>query len=258
MFMKFTYPVLIVILLALSGCSTHQLKDQDGNSIPVLLSANPVDEKKTAPTVLIAHGSDGVQNFHREWAVRVQSWGYNAVIIDHYSFRGIAAHTGQFIPGVRGEDRARDMVQAGYWISKQPWHKGNMAVIGFSQGGGGVLALVAKQEDVEYFKVVKKGQKIPFAGAVAFYPACSLSPPPIKPTVPTQIHLAGDDTLALLGFCIPLDDPLYDVYKYAGATHAFDVSIPSTVRLNFSHQYDPNTSKDSQENTKKFLDKLLK
>jgi dienelactone hydrolase len=150
------------------------------------------------------------------------------------------------------------MVQAGYWISKQPWHKGNMVVIGFSQGGGGVLALVAKQEDVEYFKVVKKGQKIPFAGVIAFYPACSLSPPPIKPTVPTLVHLASDDTLALLGFCTPLDDPMYEVHKYIGATHAFDVSIPSTVRLNFLHQYDPVVAKDSQENTKKFLDKLLK
>jgi len=258
MFMKFTYPVLIAILLALSGCSTHQLKDQDGNAIPVLLSANPVDEKKTAPTVLIAHGSDGVQNFHREWAVRVQSWGYNAVIIDHYSFRGIGAHTGQFIPGVRGEDRARDMVHAGHWISKQPWHKGNMAVIGFSQGGAGVLALVAKQETVEYFKIVKKGEKIPFTAAVAFYPACSLSSPPVKPTIPTQIHLAGKDTLALTEFCSHLEESLYDVHRYQDATHAFDVWIPSTVRLNFLHQYDPVVAKDSQENTKKFLDKLLK
>jgi hypothetical protein len=50
---------------------------------------------------------------------------------------------------------------------------------------------------------------------------------------------------------------MYNVHKYIGAT-AFDVSIPSTVRLNFSHQYDPIAAKESQENTKKFLDKLLK
>lgn len=256
--MKFKFSLVVLIFLILNGCATHRLKDQDGNSLPVLLGAYPVDEKKSAPTILIAHGSGGVQNFHREWAVRVQSWGYNAVIIDHYSLRGIGVHTGQFIPGVRGEDRARDMVQAGYWVRNQPWHQGNIAVIGFSQGGGGVLALVAKQEDIEYFKVVKKEQKIPFAGAVAFYPACTLSPPPIKPTIPTQVHLAGNDTLALIGFCIPLDDPMYDVHKYVGATHAFDVSIPGTVRLTFSHQYDPNAAKESQENTKKFLDKILK
>ena len=34
--MKFTRSVVLAILLALSGCSTHWLKDQDGNSIPVL------------------------------------------------------------------------------------------------------------------------------------------------------------------------------------------------------------------------------
>ena len=245
------------LLLMLNGCSTHFLKDQDGNSLPVLLGAYPVDDKISAPTVLIAHGSDGVQNFHREWAIRVQSWGYNAVIIDHYSLRGIGIHTGQVLPGVRGEDRARDMVNAGHWISKQPWHKGKMGVIGFSQGGAGVLALVAKQDDVEYFKIVKKGEKIPFSAAVAFYPGCSISPPPINPTIPTQIHLAGKDTLALIGFCSPLNDSLYDVHKYLEATHAFDVSIPSSVRLTFLHQYDPNIAKVSQENTKKFLDTLL-
>ena len=257
-FLKFKHLLIVWIMLMLSGCSTYSLKDRDGNSIPVLLGAYPVDQKKTAPTVLIAHGSDGVQNFHREWAIRIQSWGYNAVIIDHYSLRGVGVHTGQVIPGVRGEDRARDMVHAGHWISTQPWHQGKMGVIGFSQGGAGVLALVAIQEDVEYFKIVKKSEKIPYTAAVAFYPGCTISPPPINPTIPTQIHLAGDDTLAFIGFCSPLNDPLYDVHKYLGATHAFDVSIPSSVSLNFLHRYDPSVAKESQEKTRKFLDKLLK
>ena len=75
---------IILFVPALIGCSGHRLTNQDGISIPVIVESYPVDQKKTAPTVVIAHGSDGVQMFHRDWARLVQSWGYNAVIVDHY------------------------------------------------------------------------------------------------------------------------------------------------------------------------------
>jgi dienelactone hydrolase len=249
-----------IILFAntLIGCSGHRLTNQDGISIPVIVESYPVDQKKTAPTVVIAHGSDGVQMFHRDWARLVQSWGYNAVIVDHYSLRGISIHTGVVLEGARGEDRARDLVAVSHWINLQPWHQGKMAVIGFSQGGAGVFALVGKQEDVEYFKIVKNGQSILYTAAVAFYPGCSITPPPIKPTIPTQVHLAADDTLAMIGFCVPLNDPKYEVYKYEGATHAFDVYLSAYARPIFYHRYDSMIAQQSQKNTRKFLDQQLR
>lgn len=251
--------IFVIFILWLGGCSTTlQLKNQEGESLPVLLISYPVDEKKTAPTVLIAHGSDGVQSFHREWAQRVQSWGYNAVIIDHYSLRGINLHTGQFLQGVKGPDRARDMVQAGNWILQQSWHKGKVGIIGFSQGGGGVMALIDNQDNIENSKIINKGEKIPFSVAVAFYPSCLLSSPPIKPSIPTQIHLAKSDDLAPIRFCLPLSDPLYEIHQYEGATHAFDVYISSKARLNYTHRYDPAVAKESQEYAKVFLEKFIK
>ncbi len=237
---------------------SHRLKTTEGLDLPVRVTAYPVDDDKTAPTVLVAHGSDGVTGYHTEWARRIRGWGYNAVVIDHYSLRGITIHVGRVIEGVRGEDRARDMVHAARWITQQPWHQGKIAAIGISQGGAGVLALSAQQENLEYHKIVKNGEKTPYTAVVAFYPGCSIYLPPIKPTIHVQMHLASDDTLANPAFCSPLDDPLYDVTTYQGATHAFDLDISSQRRPPFLHRYDSRIAKEAQDKTKKFLDTHIK
>ena len=249
----------MLVLVGLGGCTSNlQLKNQDGTSLPVSMEAFPVDQNKSAPTVLISHGSDGVQRSHKEWATRVQSWGYNAVVIDHYSMRGISHHTGQVLPNMRGEDRARDLVKAGHWISNQPWHKGKIAAIGFSQGGAGVLVLGGKRENLEFYKILKEGEANPYAVAIAFYPACGISSPSVTPSMPIQLHLAMRDGLALVSHCSPIDDPLYEVHRYKDATHAFDVSIPSSMKLSFSHHYDLDIAEQSRKKTRDFLDKHLK
>lgn len=246
---------LLVILMTtcLTGCGSI-LKNSEGERIPV--SVNEYKVNTPSPTVLIAHGSDGVQRHHLEWADVVRSWGYNAVVIDHYTLRGIGMHIGTVLPGVRGEDRARDMIYAARWVQQQSWHKGKIAVIGFSQGGSGVLALANKNE-LEYYKVIKPNDSMPISAAVAFYPGCSISSPPIKPSMPLQVHLAVEDTLAMIGFCGSMEDAQYSIHKYNSATHAFDVYM-GQFRPSFHHRYDPGITRVARENTKQFLDKNLK
>lgn len=246
------------LALSFFGPPTHRLKSGEGVDLPVRVTAYPVDENKVAPTVLIAHGSDGVSGYHTEWARRIRSWGYNAIIIDHYTLRGITIHTGRVIEGARGEDRARDMVHAAHWILQQPWHQGKLAAIGISQGGAGVLALSAKQEELDYYKITRKGEKVPYSAVIALYPGCSIFAPPIKPTIAVQMHLASDDTLANPAFCSPLDDSLYEVNTYQGATHSFDMYLSPHIRLPFVHRYDPKIAIEFQERAKVFLDKHLK
>lgn len=243
---------------AFFGPPTHRLKTVEGVDLPVRVTAYPVDSNKTAPTVLVAHGSDGVNQYYSEWARRIRSWGYNAVVIDHYTLRGITIHTGQVIEGARGEDRARDMVHAAKWIAQQTWHQGKIAAIGISQGGAGVLALSAKQEELDYHKITQNSEPVPYSAVVALYPGCSIFPPPIKPTIAVQIHLASEDTLANPAFCSPVTDPLYEVNRYQGATHSFDMYLSPQIRLPFLHRYDPKIARESQDRTKIFLDKHLK
>jgi len=252
--MKTKLSIAVALLtVCLTGCGSI-LRNTDGQRIPVLVNEYTVS--KPSATVLIAHGSDGVKPHHVEWAGVVRSWGYNAVVIDHYSLRGIGMHIGTVLPGVRGEDRARDMINVARWVEKQPWHKGKISVIGFSQGGSGVMALVNRDE-LEYYKAIKPGESMPISSAVAFYPGCSISYPPIKPSMPVQVHLAVEDTLAMIGYCGSMSDAQYNVFKYETATHSFDVFL-GPYRPPFHHRYDAGITQTARENTRKFLEQNLK
>ena len=255
--MKFTFPVLIAILLLLGGCSTQGLKDKNGGTLPFQVVTYEVSDKKTAPTVLISHGSNGVQDHYREWAKLIKSWGYNAVIVDHYSVRGIGYHTGEFIPGARGEDRARDLVQASEWVTQQPWHAGKMAAIGFGQGGAGIMALAETQDNLEYYKIVGKGNRMPFVAGVAYYPTCALYRPPSKPTIPIEIFFGGNDILSPMANCYPINNSLYTSVVYADATNAFDIKAPFNG-AKYKHVYRPDLAAQSYQETKVFLDKYLR
>ncbi len=245
--------------LMLSGClqTTTQLTNALGRPVPVDVSVVGADQTKPRPTVLIAHGSDGPQPFYRELATQVVGWGYNAVLIDHYSRRGIGIHTGRIVEGARGFERARDMLDAARWIRSQPWHSGDIGVIGVSQGGAGVFALV-NSLTMDAMDIHPKSERLPFSAAVAFYPGCLITPPPTKPTIPTMMHLAEADDLARIVHCVPRDDPAYTVHVYPRATHSFDNASISGLRLSFTHRYDAAATALSRQRTKEFLSQHLK
>lgn len=233
------------------------IKRSSGEVVPIRLEVRPLSKTETAPTVIVGHGSAGVAAMHREMASTLNSWGYNAVVVDHYVLRGIAIHTGKLVPGATGEDRALDFIETGRWIEQQPWHKGKIAVVGFSQGGGGVLALV-DDRNMRNRSYVSEAQPNPISVASAFYPSCFYSPPPAKPSMPTQVHLAEMDDLARISFCGLGDGSPYRVHLYKGATHSFDESLPPFVRLNFTQRYDSRATRESRENLRKFLDEHLR
>ena len=246
-------------MLALTGClqTTTQLTDGAGRPVPVNVSAVDVDPARPRPTVLIAHGSDGPQPYCHDLAKEVTGWGFNAVVIDHYSRRGIGMHTGTVAAGARGYERARDMIDAARWIRQQPWHRGSLGVIGVSQGGAGVFALV-NSTLMEAMDIHAQKEKLPFAVAIAYYPGCLITPPPSTPTVPTMMHLAQADDLARTAHCVPRDDPSYTVHEYPGATHSFDNSRIAGFAVRFTHRYDPAATALSRQRTRDFLARHLK
>jgi len=245
--------------LMLSGClqTTTQLTNASGRPVPVDVSVLVADQTKPRPTVLIAHGSDGLQPYYRELATQVAGWGYNAVLIDHYSRRGIGIHTGRIVEGARGFERARDMLDAARWVRSQHWHSGGIGVIGVSQGGAGVFALVNSLM-MDAMDVHPRSERLPFSAAVALYPGCLITPPPTIPTIPTMMHLAEDDDLARIVHCVPRNDPSYTVHVYPGVTHSFDNALIAGLRLSFTHRYDPAATALSRQRTREFLSQHLK
>lgn len=257
--LRFTLSRIFVVAFALTaaGCVATQspvIKRPSGETVPIRLDAHPLGKSGPVPTVIVAHGSGGVSAMHRAMASTLNDWGYNAVVIDHYTLRGISApHAGVALHGARGEDRALDFIEAAHWIKRQDWHKGKIAVVGFSQGGGGVLALV-NERTLKNLGYVTEARPNPISVAVAFYPSCAITPPPMQPSMPTQIHLAENDDLAYVSACGFGRNTPYQIHLYQGATHSFDENISAQAMLRFTHRYSQAATQESRVNLRRFLD----
>jgi len=265
-----------VFILGLTGClatgpkqpvavqpgltQTNNLIDGSGFELPVRIAARFGDDRPKA-TVLIGHGSAGVTPTEYEQARHVASWGYNAVVVDHYTARGIKRHTGRRISGGLPDDRAADMIAVARWVKQQPWHQGKMALIGISQGGAGLWALANEKNMRSHgaIQVTDEDLKLITVG-VAMYPACApdLASPPREPLFPVQLHIGEADDLALPRWCETFGNPKYEKHTYPGATHSFNYAgfIPNNTR--FTHRYDNDADKLSQSRIKVFLEKHLK
>ena len=231
----------------------------DGAELPIRVFAYKVEGSRPKPTILLAHGSDGARRLYHTLAQEIVGWGFNAVVIDHYTLRGIAApHTGRIIPGAGSDDRARDMVAAAKWVETRRWHRGGVGVIGVSQGGGGVFALINRSR-MDAAGVLTNEQQYPIRAASTFYPACPITTPPHEPALPTQLNLAEKDDLSWIIRCGDTSHPLYERHVYLGATHAWDVNIPEAVRhrLIFTQRYSPEVTLLSRQRARAFFERHL-
>jgi dienelactone hydrolase len=222
--------------------------------------------KEPSPTVLISHGSSCVLQQYYDWAAQINSWGYNSIIIDHCTVRGVRPYTGGFPPkNLQPEDKAKDYVAIAEWVKLQKWHVGKIAVIGFSRGGAGVTNLI-NSDYHKFHKTISEEQLKLINVAVAFYPACSPFPPPPNPSIPTLIHHGRSDTLSKPRICGygRLKNPNYRIVLYEGAHHTFDDPGPDVLGTNISgeqyiaRRYSKEADNSSREITKQFLEEFLK
>jgi dienelactone hydrolase len=134
--------------------------------------------------VIIAHGCDGAQgkNYAR-WANQINQQGYNVVIVDSFTSRGYQKVCTQGYL-VEPRLRAQDIDQQAQWIKQQSWHRGKIAVIGFSHGASTVLNIV-NNPNIESID-----------SAIALYPGCGtkfVGRYISSPRRPTQVHLGDRD-----------------------------------------------------------------
>ena len=239
---------------------TFNLINGSGVELPVRIAARFGDERPK-PTVLIGHGSAGVTPTEWGQARHAVGWGYNAVVVDHYTARGIKRHTGMRISGGLPDDRAADMIAVARWVKQQSWHQGKIALIGISQGGAGLWALANERNMRSHSAIQVTDEDLRLvAVGVAMYPACApdLASPPRNPLFPVQLHIGEADDLALPRWCETFGNPKYEKHTYPGATHSFNYAgfIPNNTR--FTHRYDNEADKLSQSRIKVFLEDNLR
>ena len=234
---------LAILFSIVTGCSSFSpVAGYHQNITGKFLTNSP------KPTVIIAHGCDGNENpSYTDWAREINSWGYNTVVSDSFRFRGHSTGTICVSPrAVMPETRSQDLAKLAEYIKEQPWHKGGIAVIGFSHGGSTVLHIANRdQKSID--------------AVVAYYPSCITSFTGVynyQSKIPTQIHLAENDDWTPVSQCSYI--PESEKFLYKGATHAFDMQQPDRVYLGHVMKYNKTADTLAKKRTKEFLSTTLK
>lgn len=257
-----------VLLAALSGCVTTS-----GVTVP---STNYYDKKvvdlqpevfrveqERRPTVIVLHGSGGVDMHHRDWAKLINSWGYNAVVFDSFRPRGIREVNGKAFD-VPSLQRAIDAEMVARWVKKQPWSSEKICVIGFSHGGATTLAV-----DMDGYLARETNQHHSFKCGVNYYGLPMLDMFFYETTMPVQIHVGendGSNDLSRNRDFAKKYKSNTELFVYAGAEHGFDrVGTDITVRGieglakggTYKIKSDPAAREQSIQRVKAFFDQQL-
>lgn len=222
---------MLFVLASLAGCASSVNTGSPTNVGDGQFVLYEYKAQQPAPTVLISHGSACMQQHHVEWAKQINAWGFNAVVIDHCTRRGVGIYTGQMPPAnLQAEDKAQDYAKTAAWVRSQTWHKGKVAVIGFSRGGAGVLNFADKHFHLNRGTLSQEElSRVDFA--VAYYPGCIPVAPPMTPSIPILIHHGRADSLAATFHCRyeSLKDSKYKIVLYDNVHHSFDDAGPDIV-----------------------------
>lgn len=179
------------------------------------------------PVVVALHGCDGLLRNNGElgkrgldWAGRWTAAGYTVVMPESFRSRGLGSQCTVPMTERRAEPRlrARDVVRAAQWVATQPGlDAGRMALVGWSHGGGTVLATIASS---------RSGAGPEFRTAIAFYPGCRgyLQSTTWSPRLPLAILIGEKDDWTPAEPCRALAAKHgFAITVYPKAYHGFDV-----------------------------------
>jgi len=257
------------ISLALAGCVTAS-----GVVVPSvnyydkkIVELNPEvfrvgDEKRQ--TVIILHGSGGVDVHHRDWAKMVNGWGYNAVLFDSFAPRGFREVNGRSFD-VPFLQRAIDAEIVARWVKTQPWSDGKICALGFSHGGVTVLGI-----DMDGYVNREIGGQHSFRCGVNYYGMPMIDMFFSKATMPIQIHVGSNDGSNDISrnrdFAKNFSKDT-ELYIYPNAEHGFD-RMSTNIRVrghegvasggSYLIKSDPIAREQSVERVKEFFDRYLK
>ena len=112
--------------------------------------------------VVLLHGCGGFHSSMISWADRLSRFGYAALAIDSFGPRGMDDNCGGFF---FHEQAADGYAALGYLAARPLARASHVALMGFSMGGGSVLAALEKG-------LLEQRYAERFRAGIAFYPVC--------------------------------------------------------------------------------------
>ena len=198
-----------------------------------------------APTVFLGHGCSGiVPSQTKDYVEDFTKSGYNVVVIDSLTPRGLKSVCKNLAPDFRSYHRMAEFFEVLEIVSKESWHSGKAGYIGFSNGGALGLNLA--------------GEGRGFEAIVSYYPNCGRGSVPNRQLkLPTLVHLGTADNWTPMKNC----DDIRGITQrmiHEGATHAFDIRSPRRDFMGEILEYSDGANKAARTATKTFLDRALK
>lgn len=240
---------LMVIITAGPAFSSEMVTIKGAGKDTIIASLTRPDGKGTFPAIILLHGSIGFDKHYDDWAARLASWGYVALLLDGFARRGQSPLSDP--PSAM----AQDVCYAKSYLSELPFvDPQRIAVIGWSQKGSSALATLCVR-----FPSLQKEH--PFRAVVTFYPYCFRALADLD--FPLLILIGELDDRCPVTLCrerMPHKRTENEVIlkAYPGAYHGFDVEGIDTSYMDHRYRYNPTAAADSMIQVKTFLAKHLK
>jgi dienelactone hydrolase len=241
--------VFIGILTVTPGFSSEMVTIKGAGKDTIIASLTKPGGKGIFPAIILLHGSIGFDKHYDDWAARLASWGYVALLLDGFGSKGPSSFSDP------PSTLAQDICYAKSYLSELPFvDPERIGVIGWSQKGSSALATLCVR-----FPSVKKEH--PFRAVVTFYPYCFRALADLD--FPLLILIGELDDRCPVALCVermPRKRTENEVILkvYPRAYHGFDVEGIDTAYLDHPYRYNSRAAADSMIQVKTFLGKHLK
>lgn len=240
---------LTVVITVIPAFSSEMVTIKGAGQDTVIAMLTKPDGKGIFPAIILLHGSIGFDKHYDDWAARLASWGYVALLLDSFGPRGQSTFSDP------PSTLAQDICYAKSYLSELPFvDSKRIGVIGWSQRGSSALATLCTRfssHQVDY----------PLRAVATFYPYCFRALADLD--FPLLILIGELDNRCPVSLCIermPRKRTVNEVTLkvYPRAYHGFDVEGIDTSYMDHRYRYDPTAAADSIIQVKAFLAKHLK
>ena len=241
--------VLMGILAVTPGFSSEMITIKGARRDTVIASLTKPDGKGTFPAIILLHGSIGFDQHYDDWAARLASWGYVALLLDGFGVRGQSSLSDPPLT------LAQDICYAKSYLTELPFvDPRRIGVIGWSQRGSSALATLC-------VRFPSLQNEYPLRAVVTFYPYCFRALADLD--FPLLILIGELDDRVPVSLCterMPHKRTENEVILkvYPRTYHGFDIEGIDTGYLDRRYRYNPTAAADSMIQVKAFLAKHLK